>query len=211
MWVDPGGTVVLTKSVFHLNPVATGIVNLGGEVRCGEMECLPVCTACELVPSPVPTANPTASPSAPAAVPSALPTSANKTERNVVISVSAVILLACGVAIAKLKRRFCCKSRAATNDDVTEPLVTTVERDLAQFSEHGTRGSSNPSYPGSRLKRGSIELSHDATTSHYSLPPSVMESSPSPILVARHDMRIIIWSTGEWCNEQCYATDPSCV
>ena len=89
-------------------------------------------------------------------------------------------------------------------------MVTNVERDLAQFSEHGTSGSSNPSFPGSRLKRGSIELSHDVTTSHYSLLLlSVMESSPSPILVARHNRRIIIWSTGEWCNKQYYAIDAS--
>ena len=58
---------MLASSVFRSSCAADrhcdlGIVNQGGQVQCASMECLPVCTTCESVPSMAPTSHPTGSP-----------------------------------------------------------------------------------------------------------------------------------------------------
>lgn len=49
MFIDTGGTVGLSRSVFVSNDViyyVSGISNLGGQVQCDPAECLPICTSC---------------------------------------------------------------------------------------------------------------------------------------------------------------------
>ena len=72
------GMVDLLHSTFQSNFATTsgtdgiGIVNMGGEVRCDTLDCLPVCTAC-LSPHPTPLPSRLSSP-LPTLLPMALPT-----------------------------------------------------------------------------------------------------------------------------------------
>jgi hypothetical protein len=76
--IDIRGAVDLSHSNFLSNEAngnASGIVNLGGEVRCDPAGCRPMCTSCRNDAADTPTSLPTTLPTVPPTVlPTALPT-----------------------------------------------------------------------------------------------------------------------------------------
>ena len=215
--VHGSGKMILTSSVFRFNAFAhdsstdttTGIKNLGGQIKCALVECLPVCTVCEIVSSRVPTASPVPSPT-PQPGRLRYPQPATHLEATTAtafaIAVCSVLLfLGCCMAVVKQKYGLC-KFRDVDSEEDTEcrsqhlsvPFVTDVEYNPSRWSEDATSDSTRPSNSSASIELAlrSSEGSEDAARSRFSLPQSVMENSPSPILVVRRDMRITIWSTG---------------
>ena len=182
-FVHSEGTLVLTSSVFRLNRFATGIVNLGGEVQCGEMECLPVCTACALVPSPTPLQLPTTV--APIVVVTAAPTAEqiladDATDRAWPIYV-AICLGLLAIVVAALRYR-------------------TVRRYVVGLSNDSTVGASvSPSNqePLLQLDDNTLTELRSVELVERSVMIRSYETSPAPVfVVGRDSMRISLWSPG---------------
>ena len=154
-------------------------------MQCGEMECLPICTACVLGPSPMPSPLPTTV--APTALPTAAPTAgqirANATNMPRLVAGLAsgcLVLLAIGVvAIWNCTCRRC---------------------DVGLGDDDSTRGAS--ALPSNQQSLLWLDNDHIAKSELVELVErSVMirsyATSPAPVfVVGRDSMRVTLWSPG---------------
>ena len=196
----------------------TGVVNRG-YIRCVEMECLQICTACEFVyeaASVRPTAYATLPP---------ITTADRTARRNMlisVVSVCSVLLFGYGVAVVKWKRGHCFNHAEDTDAQIeglshqqpTTSLLCAVEGSLVRMPEH--RGSIELALTSDVRSRSDATIAEreatiaerdatiaarDATIARQrerAMP--FLEASPSPALVVCRNMRIAVWSPGEWCH-----------
>jgi len=141
-----------------------------------------------------------------------------------VISVCSVLLFGYGVAVVKRKRGYCFFHAEDTDAQIeglshqqaqaTTPLLCAVEGDLVRMPEH--RGSIELTLtPDVRSRSDATIAEREATIAERDATIAerdatiarqrerampFMESSPSPILVVCRNMRIAVWSPGEWCH-----------
>ena len=170
---------MLASSVFRFNAAnnTTGIVNLGGQVQCATMECLPVCTTCEPVPSVAPTSHPTGSPQ---------PNVTARGEANnspyiiwlVVASLGALVAVVIVMAVEwRRRRRTLCGFRGTAVDElqVSQTTFSNYQRPLlGQEDAHPE----------------SVELVGCSVMMSY-------ERSPAPIfVVGRNGLCVTKWSPG---------------
>ena len=178
--VHSESTMVLKSSAFSLN----SIVNLGGEIQCGEMECLSACTACAMVPSRAPSPLPTTV--SPTAMPTAAPTTEQaRTDVNAQsrlvsgLSAGCLALLAIGVVVVtRYRTGRPCGFGLSLNPDGGAPELPSNQQSLLQL-ENGT------------TVPASVELVE------RSVMVKSYETSPAPVfVVGRDSMRITLWSPG---------------
>ena len=229
MLIDIRGAVDLLHSVFlsiEANGTASsGIVNLGGEVRCDPAECLPVCTSCRNDAADTPTSLPTTLPAVPpAALPTALPTPSPMASRESTFSVmpisllSALAALVLGGGVAVWRRRRCATSGPVEQQTTgvemgdglpTEPLLfdcMTVahvgddERLAVQTQEHEDP-SSFSSAPAPLVPLGVDPSLDEAPAQDLNMSFLALRSSPAPIFVVDTAMRIVLWSRGAPWND----------
>ena len=84
----------------------TGVVNLGGAVRCDARDCLPVCTVCsddDDAVTPTPSSPPTRSPTTPP--PTAVATPPSRLEVLLPVLAVAISLISCAALVAARRRR----------------------------------------------------------------------------------------------------------
>ena len=174
---------MLMSSMFGSNTTndIPDVVNQGGQIQCDAMECLPFCTACQLVPSQMPT-------------PAPMPTSHHPTEpppqnvraRDKATSIP-VLLMAAGlggalaVAIAVGLRR-----RRLTRCGRRTVIAVNVELRVGEGGE--TLSGHQPLLHRQNAQR--TELVGYSVMASY-------ERSLAPIfVVGRNSMRVVTWSWG---------------
>ena len=242
----------------------TGFVNLGGEVKCDTLGCLPVCTTCASPPpTPQPTrsaAPPTPQPTWSAARPTPQPNwSAAPTSHPVQVMPQPddatglasewvlvfVVVMSVGFMSVRgcvtMHRRTMAEQTAASTAEAvgilemhSEPLLVDNENFEKTLSSRDSSGdckaaaqtsrsalsiddgwgaassasdadnqsddqsASNPGLKGdSALVASSTSLRENGKTLEPQISVSMLSSSPAPIFVVDHNMRITLWSQGE--------------
>ena len=162
----------------------TGIVNLGGQVQCSIMECLPVCVACVAVPSQMPTKfSPVPHPTVPEHV-----TAPDGTKGFQSFSIWLVAAAGVSMAWFAVAIKWQHRSRGHTRCGFgrTSPTVELPYGDILSGYQRPLLGHDDQTIRESE----SIELVESA---------GVMmsyEHSPAPIFVVGRNRRIIKWSPG---------------
>ena len=117
------GTMVLTNPTFLFDALSNiNIVNLGGQIRCEDMECLELCTACELVPSESPAVSPTPQPK--------FPTHADSKSSSLLIAAAAGGLVTTWLVVAVIwrRRQICPQLQLETPLGNQQPLLGQDDR-----------------------------------------------------------------------------------
>ena len=227
--IDIHGAIDLLHSVFlsiEANGTASsGIVNLGGQVRCDPAECLRICTSCLHDAADTPTSLPTTLPAVPpAALPTALPTPSPTASRESTFSLMPITLFSALAALvlwggaAVWRRRRCATSGPVEQQTTeiemgdglpTEPLlfdcmtVAYVDDDerLAVQTQEDEDPSSFSSASAQLAPLGVDPSLDEASAQDLSMSFLALRSSPAPIFVVDTAMRIVLWSRGSPFND----------
>jgi hypothetical protein len=132
-----------------------------------------------------------------------------------VISVCSVLIFGYGVSVVKWKRGHCfnhaedtyAQIEGLSHQQPTTSLLCAVEGSLVRMPEH--RGSIELALTSDVRSRSDATIAErdatiaarDATIARQrerAMP--FLEASPSPVLVVCRNMRIAVWSPGEWCH-----------
>ena len=234
MLLHEGGSINLLHSTFQANfgisefPAdvmnvsfvngtdSVGIVNLGGEVHCDILGCLPVCTSCLSLPPPPTTTDsccearqvspPTSQPIV-AIQPAVAETgSKHRLEKNNVITGleigSSIALLIFGVAMAVLRRRRarCCFWLKAGEDRTSsnqQPFFDPGDGDGESVELVGrSMMKTHETSPGARAGFFCNNATFRTVTT-ITIPRSPPPPPSAPVfVVGRNSMRITLWSPG---------------
>ena len=184
-------TFILMSSTLHFDATndAFDVVTLGGQIFCEAMECLEVCTACDLVPSGRPTASPPTPSGHPTAPPLATlyPTpqpkvpahaASNSYTMPVLMAAAGVMAVMAGVVAIDRRRRHARRGSGRTASELR------VEETPLGYQQPLLRGDEQV------VPAPIVELVGCSIMNSYEL-------SPAPIfVVGRNSMCVAKWSPG---------------